>query len=100
MSYEAWGTPPDPEPRYCPLCDQESHTAECELGKMQASAFLAEAQRDELLARVAELEAVLAECRNVMQFINHLDDDRDFLDQPEYEQLHKAIAKIDEVLKK
>ena len=49
--------------------------------------------------RVAELEAVLRECRGVLSFINRLDDDRDFLDQPEYEQIHKAIAKIDEVLK-
>lgn len=50
MSYEAWGTPPEPEPKYCPLCDQESHSPDCELGKMQARAFLAEGQRDDLQA--------------------------------------------------
>jgi len=49
MSYEAWGTPPDPEPRYCPVCDKQSHDQDCELGKMQARAFIAEQQRDELL---------------------------------------------------
>lgn len=57
MSFEAWGTPPEPEPRYCPVCDQESHDPTCELGKMQARAFLAERQRDELLTI----------CRNVIE---------------------------------
>ena len=56
MSYEAWGTPPGPEPRYCPVCDQESHSNECELGNMQARAFIAEKQRDELLSICAELQ--------------------------------------------
>lgn len=58
MSFEAWGTPPDPEPRYCPVCDQESHSNECELGKMQARAFLAEQQRDELLAAMIHIQQV------------------------------------------
>ena len=62
MSYEAWGTPPDPEPRYCPVCDQESHSNDCELGKMQARAFLAEQQRDELLAAAEAIEIDAEEC--------------------------------------
>lgn len=50
MSYEAWGTPPEAEPKFCPVCDSESHIEGCELGEMQKRAFKAERQRDELLA--------------------------------------------------
>lgn len=43
MSWEAWGTPPDPEPGPgCPLCGGNSHNADCELGKMQVRALEAE----------------------------------------------------------
>lgn len=42
MSWEVWGTPPDPEPQYCPVCHEESHDDDCELGKMQARALKAE----------------------------------------------------------
>lgn len=49
--------------------------------------------------RVAELEAVLRECRKRLAFIDRLDDDRDFLYEPEWKQLHETISKIDEVLK-
>lgn len=71
MSFEAWGTPPDPEPRYCPVCDQESHHPDCELGKMQARAFLAEQQRDDLLATLEKVTAKLAwlnsdDCGHIM----------------------------------
>lgn len=32
MSWEAWGTPPDSEPQYCPLCGGQQHVEGCELG--------------------------------------------------------------------
>lgn len=54
MSWEVWGTPPDPEPVYCPMCDQESHHPDCELGKMQARAIRAEDLVRELLAALIE----------------------------------------------
>lgn len=42
MSWEAWGTPPDPEPEYCPMCGERNHVQGCELGAMQARALKAE----------------------------------------------------------
>jgi hypothetical protein len=37
MSWEAWGTPPDPEPELCPLCDSTCHTPEqCEVAASEA----------------------------------------------------------------
>jgi hypothetical protein len=49
MSWEVWGTPPDPEPSYCPQCGEQHHVEGCELGAMQARAVKAELQRDQLL---------------------------------------------------
>lgn len=43
MSWEAWGTPPDPELAYCPVCGSTSHVEGCELGVMQQRALKAEA---------------------------------------------------------
>ena len=87
MSWEAWGTPPDPEPRYCPVCDQESHSHDCELGRMQARAFLAEQQRDELLAAKGKVSVTLTgkEIREIaelagLQFVEH-----DYTDEYETE---------------
>lgn len=31
MSYEVWGTPPDPEPGHCPMCGEQFHSAGCEV---------------------------------------------------------------------
>lgn len=42
MSWEAWGTPPDPEPTFCPMCGEQNHVEGCELGAMQARALKAE----------------------------------------------------------
>lgn len=42
MSYEAFGTPPSPEPMFCPLCDSESHLEGCELGELQKRVVNAE----------------------------------------------------------
>ena len=90
MSYEAWGTPPDPEPRYCPLCDQESHSHDCELGEMQARAFLAEGQRDELLAAAEAIETDAEECLDFDEctaMLVQIDD---------YHKLMEAIASVKE----
>jgi hypothetical protein len=66
MSYEAWGTPPDPEPSYCPMCDQRSHDPECELGKMQARALEAERQNAELRAALKEAEDARTKALNAL----------------------------------
>ena len=50
MSWEVWGTPPDPEPQHCPMCGEEHHEEGCELGSMQARAVRAELLRDHFLA--------------------------------------------------
>ena len=36
MSREAFGDPPDKEPRRCPVCDGTEHTNDCELGEEMA----------------------------------------------------------------
>jgi len=36
MSREAWGDPPEKEPRRCPVCDGTEHTNDCELGEEMA----------------------------------------------------------------
>lgn len=55
MSYEAWGTPPDPEPQYCPLCGETEHVEGCEIKELEAK------HRDRLEKAVnAEREACAA----------------------------------------
>lgn len=63
MSWEVWGTPPDPEPTFCPICDQESHAEGCELGDMQARVHQAQrefdAYRDDVRRLTRELDVLL-----------------------------------------
>lgn len=56
MSWEVWGTPPDPEPARCPMCGEESHEEGCELGKMQARAVEAERKLYYAEGRIHALE--------------------------------------------
>lgn len=60
MSWEVWGTPPDPEPQRCPECGEESHEEGCELGKMQARAVEAECRLYKAQGRINALERELA----------------------------------------
>ena len=61
MSYEAWGTPPDPEPQYCPLCGETEHVDGCEIKALESR------HRERLeIAVLTEREACLKAVRGVM----------------------------------
>lgn len=60
MSWEVWGTPPDPEPQRCPECGEESHLEGCEVGKMQDRAIEAERKLYQAQGRINALERELA----------------------------------------
>lgn len=52
------------------------------------------AARADLGQRLSEANKVIKMAKELLQYINKLDDDQDFLDQPDYEQLHETIAAI------
>lgn len=53
-----------------------------------------DASRADLEQRLAEADKVIKMAKELLQYINKLDDDQDFLDQPDYEQLYETIAAI------
>jgi hypothetical protein len=66
MSWEAWGTPDDPEPVYCELCEEElGSSSECDMCKEHNRADDAELAlsklRMTLAHRVRALQSMLPE---------------------------------------
>lgn len=65
MSWEAWGTPPDPEREPCPVCGKDAHDADddCPMHLMHRRAVDAEQNAFDLKQRIAEMEK---DAQNVM----------------------------------
>lgn len=60
MSREEWGDPTERQepPQCCPVCHNEWHAEDCELGQEVSRRLKAEAERDRLVAEVArQIEA-------------------------------------------
>lgn len=60
MSWEAWGTPPDPEPECCPMCGSQTHEAGCPLCEVDQRRIKAESD----LSRVRGVLRELVEARD------------------------------------
>lgn len=67
MSYEAWGTPPDPAPTYCPVCGDDRHDANsaCEMAVMHRRAVAAEAELPLAISYFKQAEARVDDVRRL-----------------------------------
>lgn len=63
MSWEAWGSPPEPEPEHCPLCGSDHYTEGCpHCDEVNARITL-----QAILAELVRLKDLKAECLRIRQ---------------------------------
>lgn len=90
-AFEKWGDESDDIPNDGPW-EKDSMIQFAWAGYQACASEL----RAELEAAKKDAANVIALAKESLQYINKLDDDRDFLNQPDYEQLHEALAAIKE----